>query len=245
MAKVSRILALLAIVAMLSALPLTVFAQQSPPHVLLGTAMLNGATPPVDTEITAMQGGTKLGSAMTMAGGKFTIQVMQPSGTGPITFMLAGVDASERLTDWELGKIQDGFNISAQASGTVGRVGPPGPAGPAGAAGPAGPAGPRGAAGAAGDTGPAGAAGADGPAGPAGADGARGPVGPQGDPGAAGPAGPAGADGAAGPQGPAGAAGSVGPSGSDASGTTGIIAIIIAIVAAIIAIAMPFVMPRR
>ena len=102
MAKVSRILALLAIVAMLSALPLTAFAQ-NPPHVLLGTAMLNGATPPVDTEITAMQGGAMLGSAMTMAGGKFTLQVMQPPGTGPVTFMIAGVDAGERLTDWELG----------------------------------------------------------------------------------------------------------------------------------------------
>jgi hypothetical protein len=215
MAKVSRILALLAIVAMLSALPLTVFAQQSPPHVLLGTAMLNGAMPPVDTEITAMQGGDKLGSTMTMAGGKFSLQVMQPSGSGPITFMVAGVDAMERLTEYEIGKIQPGFNLSAQASGTVGRVGPPGPAGPAGPAGPRGPEGPEG------------------------------HEGHDGHDGAEGPAGPAGAAGPAGPQGPAGAQGPAGDSGSDASGTTGIIAIIIAIVAAVIAIAMPFVMPRR
>ena len=120
MAKVSRILALLAIVAMLSALPLTAFAQ-NPPHVLLGTAMLNGAVPPSDTEIVAMEGGTKLGSAMTMAGGKYTLHVMQPSGTGPITFMVAGVNAGERLTDWELGKIQDGFNLSATSAQAVGR----------------------------------------------------------------------------------------------------------------------------
>ena len=109
MAKVSRILALLAIVAMLSALPLTAFAQQSPPHVLLGTAMLNGATPPIDTEIVAMQGSDKLGSAMTMAGGKFSLQVMQPSGSGPISFMVAGVDAMERLNNYEIGKIQPGL----------------------------------------------------------------------------------------------------------------------------------------
>ena len=46
MAKVSRILALLAIVAMLAALPMTVLAQAGgePPHVVIGMAMVNGAT---------------------------------------------------------------------------------------------------------------------------------------------------------------------------------------------------------
>lgn len=246
MRKIKHILALLAVVAMLSAMPLTAFAQANDvPHVLLGTAMLNGAIPPTDTEIVAMEGSTKLGSAMTMAGGKFSLQVMRPPNNGPVSFTVSGVSAGERLTAWEFGKIQPGFNISAQASGTVGRVGPPGPAGPsgpAGAAGPAGPAGPRGAEGAAGAQGPEGP---QGPAGPDGADGARGPVGPQGDPGAPGVPGPAGMDGAAGPQGPAGATGPAGINGQDASGTLGIVAIIIAIVAAIVAIAMPFVMPRR
>ena len=246
MKKLKHILALLAVVAMLSALPLTAFAQQSPPHVLLGTAMLNGATPPIDTEIVAMQGSDKLGSAMVMAGGKFSLQVGQPSGSGPITFMIAGVDAAERLTDWELGKIQPGFNISASAqSGRAGQIGPPGPAGPSGAAGPAGPAGPRGASGADGAAGAQGPKGDTGPAGAAGADGARGPVGPQGDPGGAGPAGPSGVDGASGPVGPQGPAGPAGAAGADAGGTLAIVALIIAIVAAIIAIAMPFVMPKR
>ena len=50
MAKVSRILALLAVVAMLAALPMTALAQNEPPQVLIGTAMLNGATPPVGTD---------------------------------------------------------------------------------------------------------------------------------------------------------------------------------------------------
>ena len=56
MAKVSRILALLAVVAMLAALPMTALAQNEPPQVLIGTAMLNGATPPMGTEITAHDG---------------------------------------------------------------------------------------------------------------------------------------------------------------------------------------------
>lgn len=246
MKKLKHILALLAVVAMLSALPLSAFAQNDVPHVLLGTAMLNGAIPPTNTEIVAMEGSTKLGSAMTMAGGKFSLQVMRPPNNGPVSFMIAGVNAGERLTAWEFGKIQPGFNISASAqSGRAGQVGPPGPAGPSGAAGvagPAGPAGPRGANGADGAQGPQGDTG---PAGPAGADGARGPVGPQGDPGGVGPAGPSGVDGASGPVGPQGPAGPAGAAGADAGGTLAIVALVIAIVAAIIAIAMPFVMPKR
>ena len=93
--------------------------------------MLNGATPPIGTEIAAMEGGANLGSAMTTAGGKFSLQVQRPTGN-TVTFTIAGVNASESLTTWQMGMIQSGFNLSATASGTVGRVGPPGPAGPAG-----------------------------------------------------------------------------------------------------------------
>ena len=81
MAKVSRILALLAIVAMLAALPMTALAQQEPPHVVMGMAMVNGATPAAGTEITAHAGAMEVGSAMTKAGGGFRVDVKNPSGT--------------------------------------------------------------------------------------------------------------------------------------------------------------------
>ena len=124
MAEVSRILAVLAIVVMLLALPLTAYAQQSPPHVLIGTATLNGATPPIGTEVVAMAGDAKLGSAMTTAGGQFTLQVQRPPGGGAVTFMIAGVNTIQRLAQWEIGKIQSGFNLNATASVPTGNEPP-------------------------------------------------------------------------------------------------------------------------
>ena len=79
MAKVSRILALLALVAMLAALPLSAFAQQEPPHVVMGSAMVNGAVPATGAEIVAMDGANKVGSAMVMDGR----QVQHPGNAAP------------------------------------------------------------------------------------------------------------------------------------------------------------------
>ena len=162
MAKVSRILALLAIVAMLAALPMTALAQQEPPHVVMGMAMVNGATPAAGTEITAHAGEMEVGSAMTKAGGGFRVDVKNPSGQ-MVTFMVGGVKASQSLDSWMSGTVQRGFSLDATASQSVGRAGAPGPPGAAGAAGAAGPAGPGGPAG---PSGSSGARGAQGPAGP-------------------------------------------------------------------------------
>ena len=93
-------------------------------NILLGKATLNGAVPPIDTEVVAMEGSTKLGSTMTMAGGKFTLNVMRPPGGGMVTCMVGGVDASERLSDWTFGKIQPNFNLPGgygQGPGGCGR----------------------------------------------------------------------------------------------------------------------------
>ena len=115
MAKVSRILALLAIVAMLAALPMTALAQQEPPHVVMGMAMVNGATPAAGTEITAHAGAMEVGSAMTKAGGGFRVDVKNPSGQ-MVTFMVGGVKASQSLDGWMSGTVQRGFDLSATAS---------------------------------------------------------------------------------------------------------------------------------
>ena len=228
MAKVTRILALLTIVALVAALPMSVLAQNDAPHVFIGTAIVNGLTATTGVPITAWDGDTQIGSATVTAGGKFQINVSRSSGR--ITFNIDNVAAAQSHAMWEFGGLETGFNLTATSQ--------PASAGPAG---PAGPAGSDGAAGARGAQGPAGAAGSGGAAGP---DGARGPIGPQGDAGAAGAAGaagPAGADGAAGPAGPAGPAGAAGAA---ASSGLAIVAIIIAIVAVIAAVALPMVMRR-
>ena len=149
MAKVSRILALLAIVAMLAALPMTALAQQEPPHVVMGMAMVNGATPAAGTEITAHAGAMEVGSSMVKAGGTFRIDVKNPSGQ-MVTFMVGGVKASQSLDGWMSGTVQRGFDISATASqvSRPGAPGPPGAQGARGEQGPAGPAGPSGSPGA-------------------------------------------------------------------------------------------------
>ena len=119
MAKVSRILALLAIVAMLAALPMTALAQQEPPHVVMGMAMVNGATPATGTEITAHAGEMEVGSAMVKAGGSYRIDVKNPSGS-MVTFMVGGVKASQSLDSWMSGTIQRGFSLDATAAQSVG-----------------------------------------------------------------------------------------------------------------------------
>ena len=123
MAKVSRILALLAIVAMLAALPMTALAQQEPPHVVMGMAMVNGATPAAGTEITAHAGAMEVGSAMVKAGGGFRVDVKNPSGQ-MVTFMVGGVKASQSLDGWMSGTVQRNFDLSATASQSPGAAAP-------------------------------------------------------------------------------------------------------------------------
>ena len=222
-----------ALIALLLALPLGLVAAQDggtaptnvnvPPAFIFGTATADGIPVPEGTMVVAMAGDMTLDSTMTMAGGKFQLELMQPpAGENMVSFMV-GSRMSEYMYDWMAGgrEILDlEANIEAMmGSGSgSGEPGPTGPGGPPGIPGPAG---------ADGVMGPAGPAGATGPAGPAGADGAQGAQGVAGPPG---------------PPGSAGAAGAVGPAG--ASSSMGIIALIVAIVAAVIAVAA-IIMGRR
>ena len=228
MAKVTRILALLTIVALVAALPMSVLAQNDAPHVFIGTAIVNGLTATTGAPITAWDGDKQIGSTAVTAGGKYKIDVKRASGR--ITFKIDNVNADKSYPAWEFGGLETGFDLTATSQSA-----------PPGAAGPAGPAGAAGAAGARGAQGPAGPAGATGAAGP---DGARGPIGPEGEAGSAGSAGAAGAAGNDGGAGPAGPAGPAGAAGATASSSLVIIAIIIAIVAVIAAVALPMVMRR-
>ena len=225
-------MAAVALVALLLALPLGLVAAQGgetsvnvPPAVIHGTAMADGLPVPEGTMVVAMAGDQKIGSAMSMEGGAFSLQL--PGGGEMVTFMvgtrMAMIEGmgSEVMLDVGARKILV-LNADLAPEGAEGLQGPPGR---------------DGAAGPPGVPGPAGADGAQGPAGPAGADGAQGP---------AGPAGAQGAQGPEGPQGPQGPPGSQGPAGAPAAGggSMGIIALIVAIVAAVIGV-VAIIMGRR
>ena len=228
MAKVTRILALLTIVALVAALPMSVLAQNDAPHVFIGTAIVNGFTATPGVPLTAWDGDTPIGSTTIRAGGKFNISVNRSSGR--ITFKIDNVNAAQSHPAWEFGGLETGFNLTATSQSAA-----------PGARGADGKDGADGADGARGAQGPAGSAGSDGSDG---SDGARGPVGPQGEIGPGGANGAPGAIGAPGADGAPGEAGRAGAAGATASSSLAIVAIIIAIVAVIAAVALPMVMRR-
>jgi len=203
----AKILALLAVMAMVLIVPAVAFAQAVPPHIFIGSVTVNGLSAPSGTVVSAVVDGVEQGNTTVSSSGSYTLQVSQGSGTD-IIFMVDTLTAAETAT-WQQGGA-DVLNLTA-GSGVVAAT-----SGAEGAAGAAGAKGAKGDKGAAGDRGPAG------PAGPAGAAGADGK---------AGPAGAAGADGKAGPAGADGSTGAAGPAGAGGGGAVGLIALILSIVA--------------
>ena len=222
----TRFLALVTALALLLAIPTSVFAQNAKPHVFVGTATLDGAIAADGAAVTAWVGGEQV-AATTVKGGEYDILVGDSAGYAgeTVSFKLSGADASETATWVEGGG--DIVNLTA-ASGSSG--------GGAGADGEKGATGTRGLKGVAGPAGPAGADGAAGPAGPAGATGSAGSDGSDGSDGAAG------SSGSTGSAGPAGAAGAAGADGG--GGVIGIIALIVAAVA-LLAAGGSYMMGRR
>ena len=193
----AKVLALLAVMAMVLIVPAVAFAQAVPPHIFIGSVTVNGLSAPSGTAVSAVVDGVEQGKTTVSSAGSYTLQVSQGSGTD-IIFMVDTLTASETAT-WQQGGA-DVLNLNADGVGTVaaaaagaagasGAKGPKGDAGAAGERGPAGPAGPAGGAGAAGSDGKAGAAGSDGSAGPAGAAGSDGSDGKAGPAGGGGPVG--------------------------------------------------------
>jgi len=224
----TRFLALVTALALLLAIPTSVFAQRVPPHVFVGTVTLDGAGVVDGGAVTAWIDGEQVASA-NASGGNYSIQVDQGDGSyagKTVSFKVAGADAG--TADWMQGggTILNlaGVTASSGSEGAEGSKGARGGRGLTGADGKDGKDGKDGAWGAAGDPGPAGPAGSDGSAGPTGS---------------AGYAGSAGSDGSAGPAGPAGAAGADG-----SGGIIGIIALIVAAVA-LLAAGGSYMMGRR
>ena len=193
----AKILAFLAVMAMVLIVPAVAFAQAVPPHIFIGSVTVNGLSAPTGTVVSAVVGGVEQGNTTVSSTGSYTLQVSQGSGTD-IVFMVDTLTASETAT-WQQGGA-DVLNLTAGsgavagagtdgARGASGAKGSKGDKGDAGERGPAGPAGPAGSAGSAGSDGKAGAAGSDGAAGAAGSDGAAGKAGAAGSSGGGGPVG--------------------------------------------------------
>ncbi len=225
----TRFLALVTALALLLAIPTSVFAQRVPPHVFVGSVTLDGAGVVDGGAVTAWIDGEQVASA-NASGGSYSIQVDQGDGSyagKTVSFKVAGADVAE-TAEW----MQGGGTI-LNLAGVTGSSGSEGAEGSKGARGGRGLTGAAGKDGKDGKDGAWGGAGAPGPAGPAGSDGSVGPTG------SAGYAGSAGSDGSAGPAGPAGAAGADG-----SGGIIGIIALIVAAVA-LLAAGGSYMMGRR
>ena len=218
----TRFLALITALALLLAIPTSVFAQNARPHVFVGTVTLDGVAAADGAAVTAWIDGEQVG-ATTASAGKYVLQLESAAGFpgSTVSFKVSGADASQTIA-WEQGGADEVDLIAATSSGTTGVA-------TAGATGPAGPAGMWGA------RGEDGADGAAGPPGPAGSDGKDG---------SDGAAGAKGAAGAAGASGSNGSNGAPGADGSDGGGGLGVIALIVAIVA-LLAAGGSYMMGRR
>ena len=226
----TRFLALVTALALLLAIPTSVFAQRVPPHQFVGTVTLDGAGVVDGGAVTAWIDGEQVAAA-NASGGNYTIQVDQGDSSyagKTVSFKVAGAEVAD-TAEWMQGggSILNLGGVTASAGG--GGAGADGEKGNTGLRGLTGVAGPAGPAGSDGSAGPAGAAGSTGSTGAAGSDGSDGAAGSSGSTGSAGPAGPAGAAGAA---------------GADGSGILGIIALIVAAVA-LLAAGGSYMMGRR
>ena len=257
---ISKIVALLSIIALLASLPLSVALAQQPPFRVLGTAMLDGQPAMEGTMVVAMVGDEKIGTGTVGMDGMFQVDLdgeMESMVMFSLMMMGEGEDAMAMeymaASDQDVmvgmkGDIKGPIMLSAYTSEELQPTATPtaeemmeamrGPRGARGAQGPQGDPGPQGEPGApgeqgpAGPPGPAGAAGADGSDGAPGRAGAAGSDGDDGDDGSDGAVGPQGETGAAGPAGPAGPAGATGPAGAEgAAGGGGALAIVALIIA--------------
>ena len=220
----TRFLALITALALLLAIPTSVFAQNARPHVFVGTVTLDGVAAADGAAVTAWIDGEQVGATNASAG-EYTLQLESTTGFhgSTVSFKVSGADASQTIA-WEQGGADEVDLVAATGSGSG--------SGATGSAGATGPAGPAGMWGAKGDDGADGAAG---PPGPAGSDGARG---------APGVAGQNGSNGADGSNGSNGSDGAPGADGSDGGGGLGVIALIVAIVA-LLAAGGSYMMGRR
>ena len=114
--KKSKILVLLTIVALFLAIPAVTLAQAPPLARFAGTAMVDDATAPDGTMVSAMIGEGEVASG-TVAGGKYLLTVVQPPGDdfvgAAIMFMIGDMMAGESST-WAAG-LSEPLDLTAMA----------------------------------------------------------------------------------------------------------------------------------
>ena len=97
-----RFLALLSVLALMLSLPAVASAQAAPPHVVIGTVMVDGKVAPQGTEVTALIEGQEQVSALVDANGEYGPLFVEP-GKGPqITFRVGALIADQSVI-WEKG----------------------------------------------------------------------------------------------------------------------------------------------
>ena len=109
--KKSIILPLLAIAALLAALPLIARAQSDPPQIFVGTARVNGLPVASGMPVTVWQNDLKIAETATGSGGEFTLQVTGKEGI--LSFRIGELTADQKVP-WRLGDITKGFILTAK-----------------------------------------------------------------------------------------------------------------------------------
>ena len=92
--KKFKILALLAVMAILWTIPVMAFAQEVPPAIVIGKATNNGVPVATGTTVSALVDGADVGSAKTSADGKFTVTAKGVKGD-TLTFKIGDGAANE------------------------------------------------------------------------------------------------------------------------------------------------------
>ena len=115
----TRFLALVTALALLLAIPMSVFAQRVPPHVFVGTATLDNVTAADGTAVSAWIDGDQVG-ATNVAGGSYTLIIDQGDssfGGETVTFRVGSATADQTGT-WAQGG-GDELNLTASSSNTT------------------------------------------------------------------------------------------------------------------------------
>ena len=86
----------------------------SPPHVFIGVASVDGQPVSVGTPVTAWDGSVKLGSVLVGADGAFTLQVSRTNG--PVSFRVGSWMVNQAPLRWASGEVVTGFSLSVTTS---------------------------------------------------------------------------------------------------------------------------------
>tara|TARA_B100000029_G_scaffold56793_1_gene51423 strand:- start:5929 stop:6756 length:828 start_codon:yes stop_codon:yes gene_type:complete len=155
-------------------MPSLIYAQQVPPHVIIGTAYNDGVPVISGTPIAALVDGLQIGKTRTSGSGQFSLYAGESNSYSgkTMTFRIDGNSASETLK-WKKGEVTKlnltvgptSINETTTNTAPIASSGEPGTVGPKGPTGDPGPTGPQGETGSIGPVGPMGDVGPQGPVG--------------------------------------------------------------------------------